>query len=321
MQQKPVTKILIGILLVAVLVAVTQIQAKLDQEPPLSEKPETQVQTAEIPEETELEEAPDEPAEEKAVTEEFKDTVSTIIDNALGLFTKSDLEIVAIGDSLTQGVGDETDNGGYVGILENTLNESTQKVHIENFGKRGNRTDQLLKRLEEPKIAASLANADVILVTIGANDIMKVVKENISNLQYEPFAEEQKAYEDRLREIFDKMTEYNPEADIYLLGFFNPFESYFEHVNELKQIIDNWNSTSRAVTQDYEQVTYIPVQDLFSAGESRYFSEDNFHPNQMGYREIAERVFHYIRPSIEQPAEEEEKQEQNEKEEEEIETR
>lgn len=310
MHQKPITKILIGILLVAVLVAVTQIQAKLDQGPPLSEKPETQVQTAEIPQETVLEEAPDGQAEKKAVSEEFRDTVSTIIDNALGLFTKSDLEIVAIGDSLTQGVGDETDSGGYVGILENTLNESTQKVNIENYGKRGNRTDQLLKRLEKPEIAASLANADVIIVTIGANDIMKVVKDNFSNLQYEPFVEEQKAYEDRLRKIFDKMTEYNPDADIYLVGFYNPFENYFEHVNELKQVIDNWNSTSRAVVQDYEQVTYVPVQDLFLAGESRYFAEDNFHPNQQGYLEIAERVFNYIRPSIEKSVEEEEKEQE-----------
>lgn len=310
MHQKPITKILIGILLVAVLVAVTQIQAKLDQGPPLSEKPETQVQTAEIPQETELEEAPDDQAEQKAVSEEFRDTVSTIIENTLGLFTKSDLEIVAIGDSLTQGVGDETNNGGYVGILENTLNESTQKVHIENYGKPGNRTDQLLKRLEKPEIAASLANADVIIITIGANDIMKVVKDNFSNLQYEPFVEEQKAYENRLREIFDKMTEYNPEADIYLVGFYNPFESYFEHVNELKQVIDNWNSTSRAVVQDYEQVTYVPVQDLFSAGESRYFAEDNFHPNQRGYLEIAERVFNYIRPSIEKSVEEEKKEQE-----------
>lgn len=310
MHQKPITKILIGILLVAVLVAVTQIQAKLDQGPPLSEKPETQVQTAEIPQETELEEAPDDQAEQKAVSEEFRDTVSTIIENTLGLFTKSDLEIVAIGDSLTQGVGDETNNGGYVGILENTLNESTQKVHIENYGKPGNRTDQLLKRLEKPEIAASLANADVIIITIGANDIMKVVKDNFSNLQYEPFVEEQKAYENRLREIFDKMTEYNPEADIYLVGFYNPFESYFEHVNELKQVIDNWNSTSRAVVQDYEQVTYVPVQDLFSAGESRYFAEDNFHPNQRGYLEIAERVFNYIRPSIEKSVEEGKKEQE-----------
>lgn len=310
MHQKPITKILIGILLVAVLVAVTQIQAKLDQGPPLSEKPETQVQTAEIPQETALEETPDDQAEKKAVSEEFRDTVSTIIDNALGLFTKSDLEIVAIGDSLTQGVGDETDNGGYVGILENTLNESTQTVNIENYGKRGNRTDQLLKRLEKPEIAASLANADVIIITIGANDIMKVVKDNFSNLQYEPFAAEQKAYEDRLRKIFDKMTEYNPEADIYLVGFYNPFENYFEHVNELKQVIDNWNSTSRAVVQDYEQVTYVPVQDLFSAGESRYFAEDNFHPNQRGYLEIAERIFNYIRPSIETSVEEEEKEQE-----------
>lgn len=312
MQQKPITKVIIGIFLVAVLFAVTQIQSQLAGGSSLSVKPETQVQNIEIPEETELEEVEEteETEEEKPMAEELRDTVSHILENAFGFFAKSDLDIVAIGDSLTQGVGDETNNGGYVGILEDTLNSGDQKISIENFGKRGNRTDQLLKRMEEPEISSSLENADVILVTIGANDIMKVVKNNFADLQYEPFEQEQKNYEERLRTIFENMLEKNPDAEIYLVGFYNPFESYFEDVEELTRIIENWNSTSRAITLEYEEVSYIPVQDLFQAGESQYFSEDNFHPNQRGYRVIAERVFNYIRPSIEKNIEEENKEEE-----------
>lgn len=306
-------KVWIGVILVAILFVVVTIQSELDKGVPVSERPDTKIQTSEIPTETELQES--EKAEEplgdteKSVSEELQDAVSQILDDTFGFFTKSDLEIVAIGDSLTQGVGDETHSGGYVGILRDTLNEGGQNVEITNYGKRGNRTDQLLKRLEKDEISSSIKEADLILVTIGANDIMKVVKANFSNLEYEQFEKERAEYEDRLRKIFDTMLEKNPDAEIYLAGFYNPFESYFPDVEALTEIIHSWNNTSNQVTQDYEQVHYIPISDLFQPEENRYFAEDNFHPSRQGYRLIAGRVFDYIRPSVEAAEKKEETKE------------
>jgi lysophospholipase L1-like esterase len=228
-----------------------------------------------------------------SITEEFKNNVREVIDGVINLFNK-DLKIVAIGDSLTQGVGDQTENGGYVGILNNTFEDKKLNISIENYGKRGNRTDQLLKRLENKEIASSIKNADVVLITIGANDIMKIVKSNFSDLKVETFDKEKQDYTNRLRDIFDKINQLNPETKVYLIGFYNPFEGYFGDIKELELVMNSWNEAGKSVTEEYENISYIPTADLFSAANLELLAEDYFHPNTNGYKLIAERVLQYV---------------------------
>ncbi|WP_047983861.1 SGNH/GDSL hydrolase family protein [Ornithinibacillus californiensis] len=227
------------------------------------------------------------PAEE--ISKEFGETIQSTIQ----FFTGKQHRIVAIGDSLTQGVGDNTGQGGYVGILDKHLNADKTIVTIENYGKRGNRTNQLLKRMEDPEIKQSLTNADIIIITIGANDIMQVVKENFTEITYEIFSEERGQYEERLRKIFSTLQELNPDASVYLVGFYNPFQQYFEHIKELEMIVDDWNHTSNQVANDYGAI-FIPTKDLFVTEEVNLFADDHFHPNEYGYRRMAERILNYL---------------------------
>ena len=187
---------------------------------------------------------------------------------------------MAIGDSLTQGVGDETDQGGYIGILDRTINDGLQSVEIVNFGKRGNRTDQLLKRLEQEKIAREIADSDLVLITIGANDIMKIARENIMHLVIDDFVAEMDGYESRIRQIFETI--------------YNPFQQYFKDIKELDLIVGAWNTASSNIASEYENITFIPTEDLFTVKATNLFAEDNFHPNYEGYYLIAERVLDYI---------------------------
>ncbi|WP_226581691.1 SGNH/GDSL hydrolase family protein [Halobacillus litoralis] len=241
--------------------------------------------------------------EDATLGEGLRDVFTSVIESARGLFLKEDLQIVAVGDSLTQGVGDKTDNGGYIGILEDTFQSNTDADTLEllNYGKRGNRTDQLLKRLDEEEISKSLSNADLVLITIGANDVMKVVKNNFTNLNYEDFAEEQREYEDRLHQIIQRIQRLNPDAPIYLIGLYNPFNQYFNNIPELGQIMEDWNVTSKQVLKDYDKATFIPIRDVFEGEEEELlWEEDHFHPNERGYKKMAERVLEYIRKDIEQ---------------------
>lgn len=209
------------------------------------------------------------------------------------IFTK-ELQIVAIGDSLTEGIGDEVEEGGYVTILEDTVNQEKPLIEVENYGKQGNRSDQLLERMEEPEIEESLEEADIILITIGANDIMKIFKENFTDLSLDKFAPGKSKYEERLHHIFTSMKKNNPKADIYLIGFYNPFKRYFADIEELEIIIDDWNAVSANVTEEYGKVHYIPTKDLFEDTSINYLSDDNFHPNHLGYELMAERVLEYM---------------------------
>jgi lysophospholipase L1-like esterase len=231
---------------------------------------------------------------ENSITHEIKAKVREVVEGALDLLIK-DQRIVSIGDSLTEGVGDESENGGYVGILNNTFEDNNLNITVDNFGKKGNRSDQLLKRLEREDISSAIKKADIVLITIGANDIMKVLKSNFMNVTMEPFQEERLEYRKRLSAIFDKINDLNPEVQIYLIGFYNPFERHFSEIKELGMIIDNWNNDGKSLTEEYENVSYIPTIDLFSQSTINLLAEDEFHPNTAGYKLMAQRVLDYLK--------------------------
>ncbi len=231
--------------------------------------------------------------DDKHVAVTVKEKVREMIEGAITFFSQ-DKKMVSIGDSLTQGVGDETESGGYVGILNHTFEDNHMNISIENFGKRGNRTDQLLARLENEEISSAIKDADIVLITIGANDIMKVVRNNYTNLNIEPFQEEKIKYIERLTAIIYKINELNPDTQIYLIGFYNPFERYFGDIEQLDMILNDWNQAGETVTEEFENVYYIPTEDLFSNSTINLLAEDNFHPNTSGYKLMAQRVLEYL---------------------------
>ncbi|WP_404455917.1 SGNH/GDSL hydrolase family protein [Oceanobacillus kapialis] len=255
-----------------------------------SELPDSETEQAE---ETKEEETQEEPASETEQTP-LSEVVVNVVESTLDFFSMRETQVTAIGDSLTQGVGAATEQGGYVGILDRAINQEKELVAFDNFGVRGNRSDQLLARIEKPEVVDSINQADIVLITIGANDIMQVVKENFTNLQMEDFNKARVSYEDRLRQIFTKIHDISPKADIYLLGFYDPFSQYFREIKELGVIVEEWNGTSEKVTKDLDYATFIPTIDLFAGASENLFAEDNFHPNDSGYKRMAQRVLDYL---------------------------
>lgn len=270
--------------------------------------PEEETQQAEEPPEEST--APQEPTKEEEQPEEnslgegLKDVFTSVIESAKDIFIREDLYITTLGDSLTEGIGDGTGQGGYVGILEKTFQENPNagNVEIDNYGKIGHRTDQLLKRLKnEEDMVNSIQKSDLILITIGANDVIEVVENHIKDLNYQAFVNAQQGYEQRLRDILRIVHEENPDASIYLIGLYNPFEGYFRNIPEVGQITSDWNQTSRRVVGEFNRTTFIPIRDIFeNTTEDLLWKEDHFHPNERGYKRMAERVLEYIRDDIEQ---------------------
>ncbi|KAF0995036.1 hypothetical protein BJQ97_01685 [Geobacillus sp. TFV-3] len=83
------------------------------------------------------------------------------------------IDIVALGDSLTRGTGDESGKG-YVGYMVDELRRQTdQPIRVTNLAVRGLRSDGLLRQLGEPEIQRQVAMADLIVMTIGGNDLFQ----------------------------------------------------------------------------------------------------------------------------------------------------
>ncbi|MEI2665603.1 SGNH/GDSL hydrolase family protein [Rossellomorea sp. LJF3] len=208
-------------------------------------------------------------------------------------FIPKNLKVVSIGDSLTQGVGDSTKNGGYVPYLEKSLEtlDGVKDAQFHNYGVRGNRTDQLLKRLKKEDVKSSIKESDLVMITIGGNDVMKIFRENLSHLKLEVFQEEKRQYQLRLKEIIETIRSYNPDAGIVLVGLYNPFNTWFSDIDEVNQVIHNWNEASIQVLAGYDKTLFVKIEDLFIDAGDTLLYEDYFHPNDEGYKLIADRMF------------------------------
>lgn len=230
--------------------------------------------------------------------------------------TKEVIHYVAIGDSLTEGIGDLTNSGGFVPLVAKDLQEQyhLNGVQTDNFGKNGDRSDQILKRIKKNEtIQAGLATADVITLTVGGNDLMKVIKGDIFRLTKESFKRPLKSYQKEVDKLLTEIRKYNADAPIYVLGIYNPFYLYFPDITEMQEIVDNWNSGTEEIVQAEKKAYFIPINDLLYKGvgdevgivssentlnsseevdikNNALYEEDHFHPNNLGYQIMASTV-------------------------------
>lgn len=206
-------------------------------------------------------------------------------------FILKEIRTVGLGDSLTQGVGDELKKDGYFGRLKNEMFswEGVKDVKANNLAKRGLRSDQLLVQLEESYDQSLVKEADIILMTIGGNDVMKVVKKNLFNLEKSPFYEELRQYEIRLDELFGMIRALNGDAVIVIAGLYNPFSIVTEEANEFEDIIEDWNKAIEVRTVLDSKSCFVPVTDLFDSNATMVYHTDFFHPNAKGYDSMTKR--------------------------------
>ncbi len=136
----------------------------------------------------------------------------------------------------------------------------------------------------------ALSHTDLIILTIGGNDIMKVAQENFTNLQLSDFEETRELYIDNLYLIMNTINKANPYASIVLVGLYNPFSQWFADVDELNQIVNEWNAAGQRVIASSTNAYFVSIEDLFLNPDEDLLYTDNFHPNDRGYELIAERL-------------------------------
>jgi lysophospholipase L1-like esterase len=222
----------------------------------------------------------------------LKKTASQVFEPVPADFFPRNLTVLSAGDSLTQGVGDSTNQGGYLPYLKTMLEKEkgVKEVDFNNYGVTGNRTTHLLERLKTPKMKVALQESDLVILTIGSNDIMKVVRDNISNLQLSKFTTEREFYRAHLTQIIEAVVQENPQASIVLVGLYNPFSKLFSNIKEMDKIVADWNITGQTVIANYPNAYFVEIEDMFLNGDENLLFTDNFHPNDRGYELIARRL-------------------------------
>lgn len=228
---------------------------------------------------------------------------------------KISLNYIAIGDSLTEGVGDLTNQGGFVPLLSGDLGDYfNATVNTENYGVSGNTSQQILTRMTENKeITEQLKKANLMTLTVGGNDVLAVIRKNLANLKVSSFKKPARQYQERLRKILDLARKDNQDLSIFVLGIYNPFYLNFQELTEMQTVINDWNKKTQEVVDDYDHVYFVPINDLLykgvdgkegivqSTGEQTtivndaLFSGDHFHPNNTGYQIMSDAVMETIR--------------------------
>ncbi|NYE06637.1 lysophospholipase L1-like esterase [Bacillus niacini] len=201
---------------------------------------------------------------------------------------KDDLHIVAIGDSLTRGTGDETGKG-YVGFLLDEIKEkSKQDVRLTNLGISGQESDQLKEQIQQTEVKRQLQSADMILVTMGGNDLFRG-GQGLLEFENADIEEIEKKFLENMNFIFQQIRASNSEANVFFIGLYNPF-SDLEQGKEMSAVVRHWNYQSAELSAAFPKMVFVPTFDLFELKVNDYLYTDKFHPNTKGYRLIAERV-------------------------------
>ena len=241
-------------------------------------------------------------------------SASPVMTKTSGTVKKQAFTYVAIGDSLTQGVGDTTNQGGFVPLLAQSLtNETDFEVKAINYGASGNTSSQILSRMQEKKeIRKDLKQARLMTLTVGGNDLRKAVLEDTSNLDLDRFDKPAKRYVKNLKQIIDLARKDNPDLPIYVVGIYNPLYLNFPDLTDLQTVVDQWNQRTEQTLAAYKDVYFVPVNDLLYKGidgksgvteweqgketvtNDALYDEDSFHPNNTGYEIMKEAVLERI---------------------------
>ncbi|AXM90336.1 GDSL family lipase [Anoxybacillus ayderensis] len=198
------------------------------------------------------------------------------------------LFIVALGDSLTRGTGDETGKG-YVGYVVDELKKRTnQHVQFTNLAIKGQRSAQLISQLKQKEVQRQLKAADMILMTIGGNDLFRG-GEALRDLSTTQLEKEKEKFVQQLRTIFQLVRTVNNDAPVFYIALYNPFND-LDNGKETSAVVRSWNYAASEVAADYQSIICVPTYDLFELQVNDYLYTDKFHPNKEGYKRIGERV-------------------------------
>lgn len=195
------------------------------------------------------------------------------------------LHVVALGDSLAYGAGDESGEG-IAGRLEDELRaRGVNTVETVNLGVNGAQTTDVLARLRTKRVRESIAEADAVVLSVGANDLFRSPHSR-EELLRAPLAVAERIL-GRIETIVGEIHAINPQARVLMLGGYNPVPAH-EWAPVINQYLSLWDATLASRFEHDQRVAVVKMADIVTPQRlSRY---DSFHPGAQAYQEAAQRI-------------------------------
>jgi lysophospholipase L1-like esterase len=195
------------------------------------------------------------------------------------------IRVVTLGDSLAYGAGDESGKG-LAGRLEAELRDrGVSKVSAVNLGVNGAQTSDLIARLKTERVRSAVAEADAIVLSIGANDLFRTPGARERTLENPLVVADQIL--DRIESIVAQLRGMNPDARILILGGYNPVPKH-PLAPLINQYLGIWDGTLADRFSKDPRVSIVKMSDIVVP--QRLSRLDSFHPGGSAYEQAAKRI-------------------------------
>ena len=198
--------------------------------------------------------------------------------HTLGAQAATPLTYVAIGDSLTAGVGVDSYTQSYPYLVTKEIAEAQKKkVNLVPLAIPGIRSEYVVGYFIEPTIANK---PDIVTLLIGTNDIHGNVPNSIFKAHYQT--------------ILQRLTK-ETKAKIYVIGL--PYIGTKELISLPYRYYFNWKIEQyNAIIKDLARQYNLTYIDLYTAHapqslNTAYYAKDFFHPNAIGYALWAKTIY------------------------------
>lgn len=195
--------------------------------------------------------------------------------------------VLALGDSLARGTGDETGEGFVGHVIKGIETAQGEPVPSYNIAVEGLKVKALLSQIKDPKTLEGIRNSSLILISIGGNDLRAIVRE-VSEQKSQNFKETLESYISQLEEILSIIRIENSEVPIVFIGLYN-LDYSLSNLEDSGYLIE-WNQTTQKLIESFEGTLFTPTYDLFKLNLDAYISADGLHPNSEGYAAIGDRI-------------------------------
>lgn len=231
---------------------------------------------------------------------------------------------LALGDSLSEGIGASSpDANGFVPLVHQGLGEGVESLNLGHSGDTSQdlldhgHLDEAVDEIEERNGDAEETN-DVRLVTleIGGNDLLRLyfslvqtrVCPDLETALEKPecsdaLAAALEGFQPNLAAALDRLRQADPELPIVLLTLYNPF-GHLPGTAELGELSlegrpdtpfpEGLNDIIRAQAEQRDGIVLVDLYPLFEGRSQQLIAGDFIHPNDEGYRVMAEAVLEAI---------------------------
>ncbi|MCL2301013.1 MAG: GDSL-type esterase/lipase family protein [Firmicutes bacterium] len=193
---------------------------------------------------------------------------------------------VALGDSIAAGTGlKNADKACYGAIIAHT-----NGYEFINHGVPGHRTGDLLARLDDKKVIADVAGADILSVSIGGNDFLlgdmyKMLFDAWTRGDYTHMDGIIESIYGNFAEIIAKIKAINPKALLLVQTLYNPESTYKKQVYQAGT--DKLNAGFARYLKEHPGSFKIVDAGAAVKAEEKMIAQDHIHPNAKGHAAIA----------------------------------